>query len=174
MNSPAPLSRQSTIESTYAKSPDLLMIAWALWAGKWQIAGIIAVAMGLAAVHIATTEPKYAARTILSLEGSAQKLMNFDRSGDNPVADEKKLETEAEVLRSRGLVEKLVQQLSLVNDPEFNPNLLPPEFPSVGWVLDRLRQLAGLGAAPQRTRRCRFALHTRRCHRAAQTAFFWV
>jgi uncharacterized protein involved in exopolysaccharide biosynthesis/Mrp family chromosome partitioning ATPase len=149
MNSLNPLSRQSTIESTYAKSPDLLIIARALWAGKWQIAGIIAAAMGLAALYIANSEPKYTARTILSLEGPAEKLMNFDRSTHNAAADEKKLETEAEVLRSRGLVEELVQQLSLIDDPEFNPVLLVPEFPSPDWVFDQLWRLAGLGPAPQ-------------------------
>ena len=148
MNSPNPLSRQFTIEPTDAKSPDLLVIARALWAGKWQIAAIIAVAIGLAAIHDISSEPKYTARAILSLEGMARKLMDFDKSRDSAAADEKNFETEAEVLRSRVLVENLVQQLSLIGDPEFNPTLQAPEVPSVDWALDRLRQFAGLEPPP--------------------------
>jgi succinoglycan biosynthesis transport protein ExoP len=144
MNSFNRLSRDSTNEATYARSPDWLVIARALWAGKWQIAAIIAVTMVLAAVYVATIEPQYTARTTLSLEGPTRKLMNFGETSDNTAADEKKFQTEVEVLRSRGLVEKLVQQLSLFNDPEFNPNLAPADS---AW--DWLRQLAGLGAALQ-------------------------
>jgi uncharacterized protein involved in exopolysaccharide biosynthesis len=67
MNSFNRLSRDSTNEATYARSPDWLVIARALWAGKWQIAAIIAVTMVLAAVYVATIEPQYTARTTLSL-----------------------------------------------------------------------------------------------------------
>ncbi len=145
MSSPSPLDRHSTS----ARPPDLLVIARALWAGKWWIAATTAVAIALGTIYSANIQPRYTARTVLSLEGMARQVMSFDKSNENPVVDVKYLETEAEVLRSRGLVETLVEKLSLLDDPEFNPTLLPPAFPSVDWALARLERLAGVEAAPQ-------------------------
>ncbi len=138
MNKVNMLNNISQIEPSYSKAPDVLVIARVLWAGKWKIALATALALGLAAAHIYTTEPVYVASTILSLESPAQTV-NFEKSSGSPAAAEKKFATEAEVLQSRGLAEQLVRRLSLVDDPEFNPELLPPAFPSLDWLREKLR-----------------------------------
>ena len=61
--------------------------------------------------------------------------------------DQSKINTEIEVLRSRGLVEKLVDELDLLNDPEFNAELREPSVISVSNGIDFGTRLLGL---PQR------------------------
>ena len=45
-------------------------------------------------------------------------------------ADQETIESEIQVLRSRGLAERVVKKLKLFEDPEFNGRLKPPTFRS--------------------------------------------
>ncbi|OJU08261.1 MAG: hypothetical protein BGN86_03470 [Caulobacterales bacterium 68-7] len=71
--------------------------------------------------------PRYTANAdvLISVGGGAQ--LNLENiivglSGDNNSVD-----TQAQILQSRSLAERVVRKLALQNDPEFNPTLLPPK-----------------------------------------------
>lgn len=142
MNKLNSINPMTPLEPTSSRSPDILIIVRALWAGKWRIAGMMAIALTLAVIYVATSEPVYVATTTLSLQPPEREVVEF-ASATDPATQEKKAETEAEVLRSRRMAQKLVEELSLLEDPEFNGFLQTPEFPSIGWLRGKIGEMIG-------------------------------
>ncbi|MBL4628488.1 MAG: AAA family ATPase [Roseicyclus sp.] len=102
---------------------DIVALFGVLWRAKWWImlCGILGI---LAAGYYGTqmAVPMYPARATIALEGEGQQQVIADiesifaGGGTDTVA----INTEIEVLRSRTLIGRLVDELALVDDPEFN------------------------------------------------------
>ncbi|MFT4151981.1 MAG: Wzz/FepE/Etk N-terminal domain-containing protein, partial [Paracoccaceae bacterium] len=115
---------------------DLWPIVSALWRGKLIILGVALLTLilgGLYAYMLAT--PKYQATSVVMMESRESQVVGLDSvlgglSGDTSVVN-----TEVEVLRGRTLMGRVVDELKLIDDPEFNPFLQPP------GLFDRLRNL---------------------------------
>lgn len=129
---------------------DLLALLNALWRGKIVI-GLCA-ALGLAAGWYEATKvavPLYTATTQMALQIRNEPLVDIESVISGVSGDEYSMNTEMEIIRSRELISRLVDELDLVNDPEFNPMLgearpvsltrLPRM--ALGWTR---RQAAGL------------------------------
>ena len=127
--------------------PDMLIVLRSLWAGKGLIAAVVAGALAIVALHALLAVPRYVATAELLVEDVEQKVVDFGAAADTTAARETALATEARTLQSRGLVRKLVESLALVDDPEFNPMLRPPGFPSLGWARMQVKALIGGGEA---------------------------
>lgn len=115
---------------------DLVQLAGTLWRGKWKILiyMLITISIGGYYAFIAAV-PKYKASTIVVLESRDNQVVDFETVLSGLSADQATLNTETEVLQARILIGKLVDQLDLVEDPEFN-NLLKPQNPwSIGGFL---------------------------------------
>lgn len=102
-----------------------------LWNGKFILAIFftIAVAAGGYYAYVVAT-PIYSAASVLVLNSRQEQVVDLEGvigglSNDNAV-----LNTEVEVLRSRELIGKVVDQLDLVSDPEFNATLSAPTLMS--------------------------------------------
>ncbi|WP_322867757.1 GumC family protein [Aquicoccus sp. G2-2] len=121
---------------------DLLEVLRTIWRGKLLIIAtcIITVALGVwyAFFHAV---PEYTATSIVTLESRQENVTDMASvitglSGDQPT-----INTEVEVLKSRKLIEKLVLDLDLLDDPEFNSTLRPePQF-SIGKGVRYIRAL---------------------------------
>jgi capsular exopolysaccharide synthesis family protein len=123
---------------------DLLEVLLTIWRGKLLIIAtcIITVAVGAwyAFYHAV---PEYTATSSVALESRQENIMDMQSvitglSGDQPT-----INTEVEVLKSRKLLEKLVLDLDLQNDPEFNPTLRPEPRFSIGKGVTYIRSLIG-------------------------------
>jgi len=108
---------------------DLLALLATLWRGKWVILAVTILALtagGYYAYRVAV--PIYTTTAVLTLDprkqqatlDSALSSLMPGLSGDKPT-----INTEVEVMRSRGLIEKLAKKLNLTEDPEFNAYLRP-------------------------------------------------
>ena len=108
---------------------DLLALLATLWRGKWVILAVTILALtagGYYAYRVAV--PIYTTTAVLTLDprkqqatlDSALSSLMPGLSGDKPT-----INTEVEVMRSRGLIEKLAKKLNLTEDPEFNGYLRP-------------------------------------------------
>lgn len=123
---------------------DLAAILATLWRGRLHIAAVAVAALLLAAIfawQIAT--PRYRATAVVMLESRQAEVVGLDSvlgglSGETPV-----INTEAEVLRGRGLIGQVVDRLALTDDAEFNAALRP-----AGGLATALRGVLGGGAAP--------------------------
>ena len=103
---------------------DILAVAGAVWRGRWLIllCSIIAIAIGgYYAFFVAV--PKYASSTALALQLRSESVVDIESVLTGVSTESAAMNTELEVIKSRGLLKKLVIEMDLVNDPEFNAAL---------------------------------------------------
>ncbi|WP_323764768.1 GumC family protein [Marinovum sp.] len=119
---------------------DLMALLGTLWRGKWIIAGCAALLMLIGGFYVfRVAVPKYQASTTLALELRGENVVDLESVVSGVSTETSAINTELEVIRSSGLLEKLVTDLSLNQDPEFNSALQPtPEF-SVGKLKSMIR-----------------------------------
>ncbi|MEM6306431.1 MAG: polysaccharide biosynthesis tyrosine autokinase, partial [Pseudomonadota bacterium] len=119
---------------------DLMALFHTLWRGKWIILLItlFAAALGIYQAFERAT-PMYTAAATVAFESREEQVVDLDSVVGGLGGDQATINTEIEVLKSRGLMEKLVQRLNLIQDPEFNTRLRPlPQFSVsqlIAWML---------------------------------------
>jgi len=97
--------------------------------------------MAVALVVILTQPSEFTSTATLALNTQKQPSVTVSTAPD-PVPDSTAIDTEVEILRSRALAQKVVRDLKLDQDPDFNPRLRKPGF------LSQLRRSV-TGVAPQ-------------------------
>ena len=106
---------------------DLLELAGSLWRGKWVILATTFLALTIGAWYAyGVAVPKYAATSSLALQLRKEAVVDLESVVSGVSTETSSINTELEVIRSRGLLEKLVTQLDPTRDPEFNGALRPP------------------------------------------------
>lgn len=106
-----------------------------LWRRRLIIAGTIVVVLTAIAAYGLTATPRYTSALQIVFEHKSGPLFDFQAAVAGQPQDEAAILTEMEVLKSRVLVERLIERLALDRDPEFNPRLRPPP----GGILALLR-----------------------------------
>lgn len=118
-----------------------------LWRGRWRILAIALLAVlvgGLYGYRVAV--PVYRTHTTLMLLPQDPEVIDLGRVVPALGRDEQVLNTQAQVLKSRLLVGRLVARLDLIRDPEFNAALRPP--PEVSPRRFLRRKFEELGVLP--------------------------
>ena len=113
---------------------DLLAIGAALWRGKLTVffTAFVAALVGVYYAFVVAV-PTYQASTTLALELETSPLSTDIESLFAGVSTESEaMNTELEVIMSRGILRQLVNQLDLTEDPEFNTMLQPEPIFSIG------------------------------------------
>ncbi|QFS84797.1 polysaccharide biosynthesis tyrosine autokinase [Roseivivax sp. THAF197b] len=125
---------------------DLMELAGTLWRGKWIIAlcAVVAVLIGGAYAYLVAV-PKYQASTTLAIELQIAPIVDIEAVVSGTSTEDASLNTELEVIRSRGLLLQLVDEMDLLNDPEFNASLRPEPVLSLEPVKQVVRNLIGAG-----------------------------
>ncbi|WP_375262335.1 polysaccharide biosynthesis tyrosine autokinase [Palleronia sp.] len=110
---------------------DLLALGGALWRGKFTILFAALVAALLSAYYaFFVAVPIYESSTTLALELETSPISaDIESLFAGMSTESEALNTELEVLQSRGILRQLVDELELTSDPEFNAALQPePAF----------------------------------------------
>lgn len=132
-----PNADAAPVRGEVAATLDLGQILRTLWRGKFLIITLMIVMVGLAAYYAQfMTQPTFRASTVLILEGQEPQLVDFESVVSNLSGENDEVNTQIQVLRSRILVGKVVDELNLVSLGMFNPTLRPE-----GWR-QRLRGMA--------------------------------
>lgn len=116
---------------------DLMALFGTLWRGKWWIALCAFVGLvlgGLYATQVAV--PIYSSSTVIAIEDSEPSLIDIQSAVTGVSSESESINTEIEVIRSRQLMEKVVQDLGLLADPEFNPTLVEPGLFSLATIVE--------------------------------------
>jgi len=115
---------------------DLGALIHTLWRGKiWIILAII-IATFLGGYQAYVRAPKlYTSLAAVVLEDSQEQIVDIESVMTGLSSDQVAINTEVEVLRSRGLIEKLVLKLNLLEDTEFNRHIRPTGGFSISTVL---------------------------------------
>lgn len=106
---------------------NLLEIGSTLWRGKLLIASAVAVAGALGIASVLGTTPNYLAQTEMALEITTPPVMEIQAVVQGFTGDEASINTEMSTITSGEMIRRLVEQLDLVQDPEFNPHLPDPD-----------------------------------------------
>lgn len=103
---------------------DLGELLRVFWRGKLLILVCAIVAMLLGGFYaFRVAQPRYAATTTLALQVRDQQVVDLESVISGVSTEQAAMNTEIEVIRSRGLLETLVEDLELTADPEFNAEL---------------------------------------------------
>lgn len=115
----APIAADDTI--------DLAGILSTLWRGKLWIAlcAVIAVFIGGYYAYVAAV-PHYTSTSVVILDTREEQVSGLEGVLGGLGGDSSVVTTEVEVLRARSLMRKVVLELDLVSDPEFNRALVDP------------------------------------------------
>lgn len=124
---------------------DLVHLASILWGGKWIIL-LFALLFGTAAwLYVDRyVTPLYTATATVALEDRKESVVDLESVTTGISSTSASIATEIEVLRSRSLLDRLIDEMTLEADPRFNPNL-SAEGPNVSEatardiIVDRLR-----------------------------------
>ncbi len=121
---------------------DLIELFRTVWRGKWWIA-VCMLATILIAGYWAflVAVPKFATTAYVTMENRQSQVVDFENVISGLSGDQTSINTEVEVLKSRELAKKLVLELDLVNDPEFNADLREEGWLSPGNMLNQLREM---------------------------------
>ncbi|MFI5021905.1 MAG: GumC family protein [Alphaproteobacteria bacterium] len=129
---------------------DLRRILSILKRRKVMILGVMFVVTSLAALVVSQLTPLYRAEVTLVVESSRQNIAPIQAvvQGLNP--DLMTNETEAAILTSRELAAKAVERLNLVNNPLYNPDLLPKKG-LLSAIFDPITEavMGGAGLSPE-------------------------
>lgn len=139
----------STGDNTGTDEIDLYQLVRTLWRGKLFIllCAIVALIIGIWYAYVQAV-PVYTSSTSLALESRQEQVVDIESVMTGLGGDQATINTEIEVIRSRGLAEKLVQKLDLLSDPEFNAELHPAPSFSIGIAVNFIRNTLGAGAPP--------------------------
>ncbi|WP_371037715.1 MULTISPECIES: Wzz/FepE/Etk N-terminal domain-containing protein [unclassified Rhodosalinus] len=116
----------------------------ALWRGRRTMAATTLLALALGAAYLGyLAEPRYRATATLALDVQGARVVDLEQVvGGLPVGTAA-INTELEAIRSPALIGRLVADLGLSGDPEFNADLRP----APGWwptrMFDALRDRLG-------------------------------
>lgn len=115
---------------------NLTSLIKALWFRKFSLSfaallgGLLAL---LWATHIST--PIYYATSVLVMEPIPERSLDIEAVMPGLGGENSAINTEIEVLSSRAVLGLVVDQLALVDDPEFNPNLISGRAaPILAWA----------------------------------------
>ena len=110
---------------------DVLAFLGAMWRGKLTIFLCVLAALLIGAYYaFVVAVPTYTASTTLALEVDTSPLSaDIEAVFTGASTESEAMNTELEVIKSRGILRQLVEQLDLTADPEFNTALQPePAF----------------------------------------------
>ncbi|WP_341232892.1 polysaccharide biosynthesis tyrosine autokinase [uncultured Sulfitobacter sp.] len=127
---------------------DLAALIGTLWRGKWLIAFVTICVMGLAIYYAYfKAVPMYRSTAVVILDTKQDNFAGLPSIAGGLSGDNAEVNTEVEVLRSRGLAEKVVERLNLIEDPEFNSELREPSL--IGRGIKAVKSVFGSGMSEE-------------------------
>lgn len=91
-----------------------------MWRGRWVLLIALMVSVSLGAFYTFRVKiPLYTATTVIVMDAGGNDLMNRTLAVTGLTGDSEEVLTEVEIFQSRRLASKVVEELNLVDDPEF-------------------------------------------------------
>jgi len=109
---------------------DLRRIMVIIWRAKWLTVLFAIIGISIAYLQLMRITPLYTAEARVLWEIDQENIAGIDPVARGLGGDFFSLASQIEVIESGRLLERVVKELDLANDPAFNPELRPPE----GWT----------------------------------------
>lgn len=109
------------------------------WRRKALFFGVFTFIMAIAILFITLETPVFTAKTDIILENREHKVADVKAVLGDVLPDKEGLLSEMEVIRSRGLAQKVIDRLDLWRDPEFNESLRPQTY--LHFILSKIGKI---------------------------------
>ncbi len=96
-----------------------------LWRRKLAVLGTVVTVTTLAAIIVFQLTPRYTATVAVMIEPRETQVVDIEAVMSGLPRDFATIQSEVEVIRSRGLADRVIRKLKLLEDPEFNSDLRP-------------------------------------------------
>jgi len=129
--SPKPTNNQPLSQRESFDGPadiNLRAILRVLWRHKAVIAGTVLILTTLSVIILYQLTPRYAATARVLLDSRDREIAKFDSAGTGVPGGAEAITSEIEIIQSQRLAEKVIRELRLYDDPEFNNELRPEGF----------------------------------------------
>jgi polysaccharide biosynthesis transport protein len=117
-------SNEDTAAGTAGEELNLRELWRALMRRKWILLATIVVITGGAVVWAGQQTPLYTSEALIHIKGREAQVIKLDGVVEELIADPATIESELQFLNSRAFLRRIAEQLNLIEDPEFNPNLV--------------------------------------------------
>lgn len=146
-----PVQRPAPTETPDDDVIDLAALLATLWRGKWimALATLAAIFIGGIYAFVAAV-PLYTSTAVVMLETKQESVVDLQSVVSGLSGELAEVNSELEVLQSRGLMSKVVDKLNLMEDPEFNGTLVEPSaLGALVWTVKTgIKSLLGLQPPP--------------------------
>jgi capsular exopolysaccharide synthesis family protein len=116
------------IPSDRGESFDLLEYWRSVTKHKWAIFGLVLAISLLTLLVVSSIKPTYRSTVTLLIEAGKNKVVSIEEVYSGMSGNREYFQTQAEILKSRELAEKVVSKLKLDTHPEFDPRQQEPPY----------------------------------------------
>lgn len=114
-------------QQDFKDTVDIRSIVMTLWRGKWIIAICLLISYVIGYLTVSQIVPTYRANTTVMFDIQQTNVVDLQEVLSDQGFDRGRLEDQMLVLSSTKLMERVIDELRLHQDPEFNASLRPPE-----------------------------------------------
>ncbi len=126
---------QPTLNVAHEETPEYIAYWRAIMLRKWSILALAMLVAVITAVDVSRMVPVYRSSATLLIETDTTKLVPIgDGSGGIGAYYREYFQTQAEVLKSRDVAQRVVTKLKLAEHPEFDPRPGKPLSSRLGWA----------------------------------------
>lgn len=102
---------------------------------RWKlIAGLTILALALAVLVTVNQTRLYTATSLVLIETRQDQVVDMEAVVSGLPADSATIESQVEILRSQALAERVMNELDLIQDPEFNPAIREESFNLISYL----------------------------------------
>jgi exopolysaccharide transport family protein len=110
---------------------DLLGLFWVLWRRKLLIAAVVALGTVGAYLYGKNLTPTYTAKAGVLIDPQQTQILELKAMLSGLSTDGAGLSTQIKLIQSRTFLARVMDELNLFEDPEFNPALRPKDDPQI-------------------------------------------
>ncbi|MFT3805100.1 MAG: polysaccharide biosynthesis tyrosine autokinase [Burkholderiaceae bacterium] len=128
-------------------TPEFVEYWRAIMLRKWWILGAMLVCGAIAAYVVTQMAPVYRSTATVLIESTKSKIVGVDEVYSGVASSREYFQTQAETMKGRDIVERVVRELGLASLPEFDPNNTDKGIR--GWLKQNLPDVADRLPAPE-------------------------
>src|SRR5690554_261195 len=125
MDSSQTRPERQSMAQTLNDEIDLLQLWQTIWRRKWSISTLTVVVAMLTALVVFSMTPIFKTSSTLLIEQKTARAVSIEDIYGLEGGSSEYLQTQFELLKSRGLAERVVRELNLTTHPEFDPRQQP-------------------------------------------------
>lgn len=131
-----------------AETPEIVELWRAVMQRKWGVLALGLLCGGIAAFVVTQMRPVYQSSATVLLEAAPTKMVSQIEDVYSGVANNREhFQTQAEVMKSRDVAQRVIDRLNLTQHPEFDPRQQKPPAWQL-WLQDNLPALADAAFDP--------------------------